>query len=494
MYINNLSQERSMSNPSPRRTKIIATLGPKTDDPKVMCQLIQAGMNIVRINMSHGQVAEQLQRVALAQRCALELGKVIGILIDLQGPKIRIAAFKSGIIELVEGASFVLDAALAKDAGTIAAVGLDYQDLPEQVVIGDELLLDDGRIVLSVRSIEGTKITTQVIVGGELSSQKGLNRRGGGLSATALTEKDQQDLASVAHLAIDYVALSFPKSAQDVLNARQLMDKVGLKAHLVAKIERSEAVTAIAEILQVADAIMVARGDLGVEIGYAQLPGVQKYLIKQAEEADKAVITATQMMESMIYQPLPTRAEVSDVANAIIDGTDAVMLSAETATGNYPVKVVGAIDEICMAAEQQKITQVSRHRLQTRFTRHDQAIAMAAMYLANHVTIKAIVALTESGSTPLWMSRIHSGIPIYALSRHPQTCGRVTLYRGVYPVAFDATQFNAWEVTSAAIKLLMEQGILTLGDKVIVTKGNIIGVGGGANNLKIVTATAVNQS
>ncbi len=472
----------------PRRTKIIATLGPSTDSPEIMRAIIQAGVNLVRINMSHGKHEDQKRRIELAKTCAKDLNKIVGILVDLQGPKIRIARFSNseGIV-LKEGDDFILDAKHPNDMGDQHIIGLDYPELPNEVVKDDQLLLDDGRLILIVESVEGSKIHCKVKVGGRLTSNKGLNRKGGGLSAPSLTEKDIKDIEFLGKFEVDYVALSFPKTAQDINNARKLVKEAGSTAQIVAKIERAEACENIDEIIEATDAVMVARGDLGVEMGYAELPAIQKYIIARSRLRDKAVITATQMMESMIKNPIPTRAEVSDVANAILDGTDAVMLSAETATGDYPVQVITILDEICLAAERQR---PARSALpdDAQFKSHDQAIAMAAMYVANHISIKAIVALTESGSTPLWMSRVRSGIPIYALSRHPVTCGRVTLFRGVYPVEFDVTQYKIWEISRHALGTLVKQGILEPGDKVIVTKGDILGVGGFTNAMKILTA------
>lgn len=475
----------------PRRTKIIATLGPATDSPEKMRALIQAGVNLVRINLSHGEHAQHQARIALAIESAKGLNKTIGILIDLQGPKIRIARFenKEGIL-LNEGDQFTLDANFPKEAGNQQCVGLDYPQLPQEVAPQDQLLLDDGRVILIVNEVRGTAILCTVKVGGRLSSNKGLNRKGGGLSAPSLTEKDIKDIQFIATQPVDYVALSFPKTAQDIIEARRLVNEAGSTAQIVAKIERFEAIENIDQIIKASDAVMVARGDLGVEVGYAELPGIQKNIINRARLCDKAVITATQMMESMIKNPIPTRAEVSDVANAILDGTDAVMLSAETATGDFPVQVVSSLDEICLASERYRVSQFSQNNDEA-FERHDKAIAMAAMFIANHVPIKAIVALTESGSTPLWMSRVRSGIPIYALSRHALTRGKMTLFRGVYPVEFDVTHYKPWEISRSALDLLIRQGILEPGDKVIVTKGDVLGVGGYTNALKILTAQAL---
>lgn len=474
----------------PRRTKIIATLGPASEDQDTLQSMLQQGVDLVRINLSHGTQKEQAERLLLAKSCAKNIQKIVGILVDLQGPKIRIARFKDAKgTELVEGGAFILDAECPVDAGDDTRVGLDYHPLPQEVSAGDELLLDDGRIVLTVDKVIGSAIHCRVLSGGTLTSNKGLNRKGGGLSAPSLTEKDQEDIKFLADLPVDYVALSFPRGKEDIEAARKLLIAAGSHAKIVAKIERAEAITNIDEIIEASDAVMVARGDLGVEIGFAELPGVQKYIIHRARQLDKAVITATQMMESMITNSIPTRAEVSDVANAILDGTDAVMLSAETATGAYPVKVITIMDEICRASEKRRSDRLDASGQEgvNGIERHDKAIAMAAMYVANHVSIKAIVALTESGSTPLWMSRVRSGIPIYSLSRHELTCGRVTLFRGVYPVNFDVTQHKPWEISRRALDTLVMQGILETGDKVIVTKGEVMGIGGKTNGLKILT-------
>lgn len=477
----------------PRRTKIIATLGPATDVPETMLALLAAGTNIVRINMSHGDYAKATQRINLAREAAAKLNKKIGILADLQGPKIRIARFQdpAGVF-LKEGAIFNLDASWPKDTGNSTVVGLDYPQLPHEVTKDTTLLLDDGRIVLIVQNVQGERIECLVKTGGQLLNNKGLNRKGGGLSAPSLTEKDKKDIEFIAPLGVDYIALSFPKGAKDIFEAKALIVETGQTAQIIAKIERTEAIDNIEEIIEAADAVMVARGDLGVEIGYAELPGVQKHIIHLARLHDKAVITATQMMESMIRNPIPTRAEVSDVANAILDGTDAVMLSAETATGEYPVKVIAALDEICLAAERYRGPHLKKSEEEV-FARHDKAIAKAAMYVARHLPIKAIVTLTESGSTPLWMSRVRAGIPIYALSRHKKTWGRVTLYRGVYPIEFDLTQYKVWEISRRALETLVKQGLLAPGDNVILTKGDVLGVGGYTNALKILTVPELEQ-
>lgn len=469
-----------------RQTKIIATLGPATDQLGILEGLLQAGVNLVRLNMSHGTHAEHEKRIIDVRAIAADLKIPVGILVDLQGPKIRIARFKNGVVLLTAGQSFVLDSEHPAEEGTENRVGLDYAGLVQDVKTGDELLLDDGRIALKVEKVSGTCIHCQVLTDGELSNHKGINLKGGGLSAKALTQKDQEDILALARWDADYVALSFVRSAQDIQEGRALLQKAGSQARLIAKMERTEAITAMDEIIDASDAIMVARGDLGVELGYADLPGVQKILIHRALARDKAVITATQMMESMIKNPIPTRAEVSDVANAVLDGTDAVMLSAETASGAYPVAAVQAMHDICLAAERRLIKTPQPRRVEeSTVERIDEAIAMAAMHAANYLDLAAIIALTESGSTPLWMSRIRSRVPIYGLSRHLRTLGSMTLYSGVYPVAFDVTMGHPWEVSVRAIALLKKMGVVQIGDKVLVTKGEVLGKMGGANAIKI---------
>lgn len=469
----------------PRRTKIIATLGPATDQPGVLERCIAVGVDLVRLNFSHGKAADHERRIHAVREYAAKYQREVGILADLQGPKIRISTFENGSVLLENDAEFILDASLPEKKGNQNTVGVDYKNLPNDVKKNDILLLDDGRIVLVVFKVEGPRIYCRVQEGGKLSNNKGINRLGGGLSAEALTDKDKQDLKVATRLGADYIAISFPRSADDILYARELIEKENSHAGVIAKIERAEAVKAIDEIIKVSNAVMVARGDLGVEIGDAELPVVQKHIIQRARSLDKAVITATQMMESMIENSIPTRAEVFDVANAVLDGTDAVMLSAETASGEHPDKVIEAMARICIGAEKQRVSQISRHRVECQFTRVDEMIAMSTMYAANHFDVKAIIALTESGSTPLWMSRIRSGIPIYGLTRHVATERRMTLFRGVYPVHFDPFVAKAAELYQMAIEQLKQRGIVQAGDWVIITRGDSLGIHGQTNTMKI---------
>lgn len=468
-----------------RRTKIIATLGPATDDLHTLETIINEGVDIVRLNFSHGAHEKHKKRIEMVREVAKKQERVIGILADLQGPKIRVSRFKTGKIHLREGESFTLDAALPPKEGTEKSVGIDYKNLLNDVKSGDFLLLDDGRLKLEVQSIKDGQIICLIIVGGELSDHKGINRLGGGLSAESMTEKDIDDLKFSVDCDVDYVAISFPRDAKDVLKAKHLVQGYKGKANIIAKIERAEAVKELDAIIEASDGVMVARGDLAVEIGDAQVPLVQKDIIHRARALDKPVIIATQMMESMIHTTVPTRAEVSDVANAVLDNTDAVMLSAETAVGDYPTLAVSAVARACLASEAQPCSHISRHRVECRFKRIDEAIAMATMYTANHLDIKAIIALTESGITPLWMSRIRTAIPIYGLSRSYKSLGRMTLYRGVYPMKFDPTQYTRDEINVEAVKALQNQDLLKEGDLVILTKGDYIGVGGGSNAMKI---------
>ena len=469
-----------------RRTKIVATLGPATTSAAAMRDLLRSGVNVVRINFSHGSADDHRNSVSLVRQTAAELGVVIGILGDLQGPKIRVSNFVDGSVELDKGQKFTLDIDLDKNAGDKNAVGCVYRELPDDLKVGSVMLLDDGRIILEVTEIDGKKIHTKVVVGGSLSNRKGINLRGGGLSAPAITDKDREDLSLAVELKIDYLGVSFPRDAADINHARKLLNEAGSTAGIVAKIERAEAVEAIDEILEATDVIMVARGDLGVEIGDPQLPAVQKDLINKARSANKVVITATQMMESMVTSPIPTRAEVFDVANAVLDGTDAVMLSAETAVGKFPDRAVTAMSRICEEAEKQPEVMESAHRLHTNFDRIDESIAMATMYTANHLDVKAIGALTETGSTALWMSRISSSIPIYALTTNASTQTRVTLYRGVYTVPFEGRLESSYEVNRAVVEKLIEQQKVDEGDLVIITKGDMFGVASGTNSMKIV--------
>jgi pyruvate kinase len=473
-----------------KRTKIVCTLGPATDNLAVLERLLRAGCDVVRVNFSHGTADDHRRRVEMIREASRRVGKDVGVLGDLQGPKIRTGKFRNGKVELTEGDVFALDASLGDDDGDETAVGVTYKELPGDVRENDVLLLNDGLIVLRVRDVQGPRVNCVVEIGGTLSNNKGINRQGGGLSARALTEKDQADLRTAAELEVDFLAVSFPRDGEDMAMARKLAREAGSGALLVAKVERAEAVRHIEEVVEASDVIMVARGDLGVEIGFAEVPGVQKRIIRVCRDMNRVVITATQMMESMITEPVPTRAEVSDVANAVIDGTDAVMLSGETAVGKYPVRVVEAMASACVSAEKERVSMHSRHRMDDYFLHIDEAIAMATMYTANHLDVKAIVALTESGSTALWMSRIRSGIPIYAFSRKETTRRRVALYRGVYPIPFDVVHDGGAGGFEAVCRTLLDRSLAAADDQIIFTEGTHAGVEGGTNTMRILTVDA----
>ena len=470
-----------------RATKIVATLGPASSTPDVLERMITAGVDVVRLNFSHGSAQDHIARAALVREVAQRAGKEVAIMADLQGPKIRVGKFAQGKVMLEPGAAFVLDAARS-EPGDLQAVGLDYKSLPRDVKPGDTLLLNDGLIVLTVDKVIGEAVHTVVKIGGELSNNKGINKQGGGLTAPALTAKDMEDIKTAMSFQCEYLAVSFPKNATDMEMARQLANVAGEpwrhKPALIAKIERSEAIPVLEQILKASDGIMVARGDLAVEVGNAAVPALQKKMIKLARELDKVVITATQMMESMIVNPVPTRAEVSDVANAVLDGTDAVMLSAETAAGKYPVETIEQMAAIALAAERAEDVALDADFTNKRFGRIDQSIAMGALFTAHHLGCKAIVALTESGSTALWMSRHKIHVPIFALTSQPTSQRKMTLYRNVRPLLMPSYT-DRDEALAKAEALLVDGGVLKPGDTYAITCGEPMGYPGGTNMLKV---------
>ncbi|MFC3530926.1 pyruvate kinase [Vogesella facilis] len=468
-----------------RRTKIVATLGPASSDETTLERLIQAGVNVVRLNFSHGSAQDHIDRANLVRGTAEKLGVPVAIMVDLQGPKIRVGRFANNKITLSNGQPFILDADC--ELGDDTRVGLDYKELPQDVDAGAVLLLDDGRIVLVVEKVDGNEIHTRVKVGGVLSNNKGINQQGGGLSAPALTAKDIDDIKVAALLEADYLAVSFPKSSADLYMARTLVHAAGCQARIIAKVERCEAIANLEDLIESSDGIMVARGDLAVEVGDAAVPALQKRMIRLARERNKLTITATQMMESMISSPVPTRAEVSDVANAVLDGTDAVMLSAETAAGQYPVETVEAMARVCLEAETSSDYQLERAFLNREFTRVDQSIAMAALFTANHLQVKALVALTQTGSTALWMSRVNCGVPIYALTPEISTYRRLALYRDVYPILLPMAS-DQKKLLLAAERKLLERGRVNHGDVLVATVGDSVGLMGSTNTLKIIKA------
>jgi pyruvate kinase len=469
-----------------RRTKIVATVGPACDSREVLTEMIGAGVNVFRLNFSHGTADEHRDRAVLIRELAAEAGCYVGLLGDLQGPKIRLRKLAVDPVALKEGTKLILDTQLADGEGDIYHLGVDYEPLARSVVAGDVLLLDDGRLRLVVDRVDGEQVHCHSESIGNLHSRKGINRLGGGLSAPALTEKDMEDIKLAADIGLDFIAVSFPSSAADIIDARAKLESAGCFAHIIGKIERAEAVADndhLDDLIRACDGVMVARGDLGVEIGDASLIGLQKHIIKRARVLNRPVITATQMMESMISCPVPTRAEVFDVANAVLDGTDAVMLSAETASGQYPVETVKAMARNCEGAELYPSARKSSYRIERTFESVEETLAMSAVYAANHQQgVKAIVSMTETGRTVLLMSRLTSGIPIFAFSRNTATCNRVSLYRGVYAVASPPAGMEI----DGCVEKIQASGHVVAGDLILGTTGDQVGIDGHTNILKIV--------
>lgn len=478
-------QDMTQQTQQKRRTKILATLGPATDAPGVLEDILRAGVNTVRLNFSHGTAEAHAARVARVREAALAAGHEVAILGDLQGPKIRIEKFAIGKVALKAGQPFALECRADAAPGDATRVGVSYLGLIHDVIAGDTLLLDDGLMSLKVDAIEGDVIRTTVLTDGFLSDRKGLNRLGGGLSLGALTQADREHIKLAAQLGVEFIAVSFCRSAADMEEARALARETGSDAHLVAKIERAEAIENLGEIIDASDVVMVARGDLGVEIGDAELPGLQKKIIRESLARNKVVITATQMLQSMVESPIPTRAEVLDVANAVIDGTDAVMLSQETAAGSYPVKAVEAMARICLGAERQFEPDFDFEGAPRELQRTDQAIAMASMFLAEHIRVRAILAMTESGGTARYLSRFRSSVPIYGLSRHTPSRRRMGLMRDVFPIDFDSRGESPRKAARAAIRHLFGLGLLADGDRVLITSGDHMERHGATNTLRL---------
>lgn len=469
-----------------RRTKIIATLGPSSSDYKTLEGMVKAGMNVARINFSHGEREEYFKSVEMLRDISRATGIEVGIMADLQGPKIRIKSFHSGKALLRSSNKFFLDTLLGEYEGDISGVGVDYADLHHDIKINDKLLIDDGRIILRVVKIKETRIFTEILIGGEISNHKGVNLNTGGLSIPIITNKDRQDILMAAELNVDFLAVSFVKCAKDINETRSLYEKAGGRGKIVAKIERTEAYQNLDELIEASDVLMVARGDLGIEMGFTELTGIQKEIIRKTRRKNKAVITATEMMQSMIHNSSPTRAEVADVSNAVMDGTDAVMLSAETAIGDNPIMVISTTSDVCQGAEKYTLPKGrNAYRIDDTFQSIDESIAMAVMYTANHLSVKAIITMTESGSTPLWMSRIRSDIPIYALTPHAESRRRVTLYRGVYPVLISLIDNGVTLSDEAIFSLMIMKNFVKESDLVILTNGSMDGLSGGTNSMRI---------
>ena len=484
-----MTSDRQQKSSALRRTKIVATIGPSSLSQDMIGRLLGAGVDVFRLNFSHGDQADHVQVARHIRRQAGHHGRYVGILADLQGPKIRIGGFADGAVILQAGDPFQLSLSIPPDAGDQRGVSVEYEALPSSVEQDDVLLLDDGKLRLRVDDVSESTVDCTVIVGGQLSSRKGVNKLGGGLAAPALTEKDLDDIKAMPDIEPDFVAVSFVSSADDVAYARQLLADQGLNPAIIAKIERAEVVADTAllnSIIDASDGVMVARGDLGVEVGDAQLIGIQKNLISTTRKRDRMVITATQMMESMISNSMPTRAEVFDVANAVLDGTDAVMLSAETAVGDFPVEVVTAMADAALGAEQHPVARTSKYRLDREFSSAQETIALSAMYGANHFSgMRGIASLTERGTTPTMMSRLSSGLPIFALSRRADTLQRLALCRGVIPLFFDFTAFAPQDLEARTIEFLVDGGFLARGDYILLTMGSTQGEAGKTDRMKI---------
>jgi len=468
-----------------KKTKIIATMGPASSDPKVIEELINSGVDLFRINFSHGKKESHQENIANIRKIADELNKPVAILGDLQGPKIRVAKFADGKVTLKLNQKLILDCSYT-ELGNDQIVGVDYADLAKDVFKDDTLLLDDGKIAFKVEKVVGEQVHCIVIQAGVLSNNKGINKLGGGLTAPALTTKDFADIQFAAEAKLDYLAVSFVRDATDLILTRTLLATHSGNCAIIAKIERVEAITNLDNIVKESDGIMVARGDLAVEVGDAQVPALQKRMIKSAQKYHKLSIVATQMLESMITSPVATRAEISDIANAVLDGTDAVMLSAETASGAYPVNAVSTMARTCIEAEKNRDTNIELNFSGQKFEYIDQAIAMSALFSSYHLQARAIVSLTTSGVTALWLSRVNSGIPVYAITDSKKAAQLMALYRDVHPIYVSGKTKSLEEMIDYARDNLIKSGLIKTGDTVLLTTGNHIHQVGGTNTMKMV--------
>lgn len=460
-----------------RRAKIISTIGPASRAPERLRALIEAGTDVVRLNMSHGTYEEHAAVISTVRRLSDERRKPVAILLDLAGPKVRTGRLRDGRpVELMTGSQIVLTS--EEVVGDATRLSTTYPQLVQEVPIGARLLLDDGLIELRVEEKRAGEIVCRVVHGGLLGERKGLNLPGVTLSLPALTEKDRADLAFGLQLGVDYIGLSFVRSAADCQAARQLIEQAGAQTPIIAKIEKAEAVTHLDEILAAADGVMVARGDLGVETSVESVPLVQKAIIAAANRSEKVVITATQMLQSMIENPRPTRAEASDVANAILDGSDAVMLSGETAIGAFPVEAVAVMDRIIRSAEQSPLM---RPRLaETVSGEHSgssgRAIAEAAAFAAEELNARLIVVFTEKGRMARHLAALRPAQRILALTQSLATQRQLALVWGVEPRRFDFLP-RSDELLAACDRLLLEEGWAALGETVVLIAGGITGLG-----------------
>ncbi|CAL9398785.1 Pyruvate kinase [Nocardiopsis dassonvillei] len=463
-----------------RRAKIVATLGPATSSPEILRKLVHAGLDVARLNLSHGTHDDHSANLANLRAAAEEVGRAVGVLADLQGPKIRVGTFADGPVELNVGDEFTITT--DDIPGNADRVSTTYKGLPGDVRPGDRVLIDDGRIVLECTKTTSTDVHTRVIYGGTVSNHKGLNLPGVAVSVPALTEKDEEDLRWALRNGVDMVALSFVRSPADAEECHRIMDEEGLTVPLIAKIEKPQAVERLQDIIEVFDAVMVARGDLGVELPLENVPMVQKRAIERCRDKAKPVIVATQMLESMIGAPRPTRAETSDVANAVLDGADAVMLSGETSVGRYPVETVETMARIIGAAEQESLR--ASHILNRVPETTGGAIARAAAEIGATIGAKALVAFTMSGETARRLARYRSPIPLLAFTTETATRGRLSLTWGVETNLVpwvDNTDDMVRQVESELLRL----GDYTKGDKVVIVAGSPPGTTGSTNSLRV---------
>jgi pyruvate kinase len=478
-------------------TKIVATLGPKSRNPETVEALLQAGTDVIRLNFSHGTHEDQALSVRLVREAAQKLNRYIAIFQDLQGPKIRLGQLDGGFLEVAAGETVVLttDDLVGGIHESVKKISIDHPSLHEEVQPGDRVLIDDGLFEFTVERIEGCEIFTRVINGGQLKPRKGVNLPNVKLKISAITAKDRQDLQFAYDHGLDYVALSFVRDAADV---KELIDVMltthGRKIPIIAKIEKPEAFQHIEGIIAVADAIMVARGDLGVETSPQEVPLMQKSIIRQCNIAGKPVITATQMLESMITHPRPTRAEANDVANAILDGTDAVMLSAETAAGQYPVEAVRMMAAIARSVEASDIFRTLMHKsvltqeelLAKACLRIEDAVHFATMDLADKVCARHIVGFTNSGASVLGLAKFRPLAPLIAFSPKPATLRKLALVWGVTPLQLGTVVTSVDDLLSSATEFLLNKSMVREGEIVVFTAGVPVGVSGGANMIKVV--------
>ncbi|MDR1852486.1 MAG: pyruvate kinase [Propionibacteriaceae bacterium] len=450
-----------------RRAKIVCTLGPASDTPEQILELAKAGMNVARLNMSHGDHVEHQKRLQAVRDAAREVGRPIGVLCDLQGPKIRLGVFPDGPVKIKKGNQFTIT---TEDVpGTAERASTTLKSLTQDVSVGDDILIDDGNIVLKAVEVTDTDVVTEVIVGGKISDHKGINLPGVPVSVPALSEKDAADLRFALRHGADMVALSFVRSPKDIEPVRQIMAEEGVKVPVIAKIEKPQAVDNLDEIIDTFDAFMVARGDLGVELPLEDVPSVQKMIVDKARGWAKPVIVATQMLDSMITHYRPTRAEVSDVANALLDGADAVMLSGETAAGQYPVQSVEVMRRIITKTEESEIGEIRELMWDPHTT--SGVISKAAVEVAEQAGAKYLAAFTISGDTPHRLARLRSSIPIMAFTPKPKTANELTLCWGVR--SYVTPEYTTLDAMIESVQNAMtDLGMVHPGDRVVIVSGN----------------------